>query len=132
MSFATDYVALKNSVNAYALLIKNKFILMIPSSEKGALNGVAPLVNGTVPSQYLPSYVDDVLEYNGVASFPAIGETSKIYVDTSSIYLPAYRWTGSGLNNSNIPLTPNTHPKSQVPPTKAASPPSTYLSPAEA
>jgi hypothetical protein len=42
---------------------------------------------------YLPSYVDDVLEYANLAAFPVTGETGKIYValDTNKIY----RWSGS-------------------------------------
>jgi hypothetical protein len=42
---------------------------------------------------YLPSYVDDVLEYANLAAFPATGETGVIYValDTNKIY----RWSGS-------------------------------------
>ena len=61
---------------------------------KGAANGVAELdANGKVPAAQLPSYVDDVLEYNGVASFPATGETGKIYVDTATN--KTYRWGGS-------------------------------------
>lgn len=46
-----------------------------------------------VDSTYLPSYVDDVLEYANLASFPVIGETGKIYIalDTNL----SYRWTGS-------------------------------------
>ena len=66
----------------------------IPTSEKGAANGVATLDNGgKVPSNQLPSYVDDVLEYANKASFPATGEAGKIYVakDTGK----TYRWSGS-------------------------------------
>jgi hypothetical protein len=66
----------------------------IASSEKGAPNGVATLdSSGLVPSTQLPSYVDDVLEYSNLASFPATGETGKIYValDTNK----TYRWSGS-------------------------------------
>lgn len=84
MSFATDLASLKNAINSFGDLIKNKFLTMIPASDKGALNGVAPLVNGLVPAQYLPSFVDDVLEFNGVVSFPAVGESGKLYVDISS------------------------------------------------
>ena len=42
---------------------------------------------------YLPSYVDDVVEYANLAAFPPTGETGKIYValDTNKIY----RWSGS-------------------------------------
>lgn len=66
----------------------------IDSSEKGVANGVATLdAGGLVPSSQLPSFVDDVLEYADQASFPATGETGKIYValDTNL----TYRWSGS-------------------------------------
>lgn len=53
----------------------------------------ATLVNGTVPSSQLPSYVDDVIEASAVASFPATGDTGKIYVDTGTN--KTYRWSGS-------------------------------------
>ncbi|MGW0245039.1 hypothetical protein ACWDYH_00175 [Nocardia goodfellowii] len=64
------------------------------SSAKGQANGYAPLdANSTVPPVYLPSYVDDVLEYTSASTFPATGETGKIYlaIDTGKIY----RWGGS-------------------------------------
>lgn len=53
----------------------------------------ADLVGGLVPASQLPSYVDDVLEFNNLASFPVSGETGKIYVakDTNK----TYRWSGS-------------------------------------
>lgn len=67
---------------------------------------VAPLDdNGIIPSDYLPGYVDDVVEgyfYNGkfyeesshTTEIP--GERDKIYVDiTSSTKGPSYRWSGS-------------------------------------
>jgi len=62
--------------------------------EKGAANGVAPLNSLTkIDSIYLPSYVDDVVEYSSISAFPPTGETSKIYValDTNK----TYRWSGS-------------------------------------
>lgn len=66
----------------------------ISTSAKGAANGVAELdANGIVPSSQLPSYVDDVLEYDAKSSFPSTGETGKIYVDTSTNL--TYRWGGS-------------------------------------
>ena len=66
----------------------------IPTSEKGANNGVAELdSNGKVPSSQLPSYVDDVLEYSSKTAFPATGEAGKIYVDTSTNL--TYRWGGT-------------------------------------
>ena len=46
-----------------------------------------------IPSEYLPSYVDDVLEYDNKSSFPATGETGKIYVDKSTNL--TYRWSGT-------------------------------------
>ena len=67
----------------------------VKRSEMGAANGVAQLGDdGRVPSSQLPSYVDDVLEYDNLASFPQTGESGKIYVakDTNL----TYRWTGSG------------------------------------
>lgn len=53
----------------------------------------ANILSGEVPSANLPSYVDDVLEYNGTGNFPATGETGKIYLDTSTNF--SYRWGGS-------------------------------------
>lgn len=53
----------------------------------------ATKLSGTVPTASLPSYVDDVLEYSAKSSFPATGETGKIYVDTSTNL--TWRWGGS-------------------------------------
>lgn len=54
----------------------------------------APLdKNGIVPAANLPSYVDDVLEYNTLSEFPTIGEAGKIYVTLDTNL--TYRWTGS-------------------------------------
>lgn len=66
----------------------------VKRSEMGVANGVATLGNdGKVPAAQLPSYVDDVLEFDKKASFPATGEAGKIYVakDTNL----TYRWSGS-------------------------------------
>lgn len=66
----------------------------VDESREGQPNGIATLDGtGKVPSSQLPSYVDDVLEFANLASFPAIGETGKIYValDTNV----CYRWSGS-------------------------------------
>lgn len=58
-----------------------------------AMSGKADLVDGKVPSSQLPSFVDDVVEGANLASFPATGESGKIYVaqDTNK----SYRWSGS-------------------------------------
>lgn len=49
--------------------------------------------SGLIDAARLPSYVDDVLEFADLASFPVSGETGKIYVaiDTNK----QYRWSGS-------------------------------------
>ena len=66
----------------------------IPTSAKGAASGVAELdTTGKVPTSQLPSYVNDVLEYANKASFPATGETGKIYVDKATNL--TWRWSGS-------------------------------------
>ena len=57
------------------------------------LNSKADLVGGKVPSSQLPSYVDDVLEFTNLASFPATGESGKIYIATDTNR--SYRWSGS-------------------------------------
>jgi len=62
--------------------------------EKSSSNGVATLdATGKVPSSQLPSFVDDVVEYSNLSSFPDTGESSKIYIalDTNL----TYRWSGS-------------------------------------
>lgn len=48
--------------------------------------------NGKIITSQLPSYVDDVIE-GTLSTFPATGETGKIYVDTSTN--KTYRWSGS-------------------------------------
>lgn len=75
-----------STVRAYSLNLDNK----------------ADLIDGKVPADQLPSYVDDVLEYAGLDAFPDPGETSKIYValDTNNVY----RWSGSNyieISNQN-------------------------------
>jgi len=73
---------------------KAEVSVVLLASEKGAASGVAPLdATSKISSTYLPSYVDDVLEYANYAALPATGETGKIYValDTNK----TYRWSGS-------------------------------------
>jgi len=53
----------------------------------------ATKLSGTVPTASLPSYVDDVLEYDAKANFPSTGETGKIYVDKTTNL--TWRWGGS-------------------------------------
>jgi len=51
------------------------------------------ITSGTIDAARLPSYIDDVLEFSNLASFPSTGETGKLYValDTNKVY----RWSGS-------------------------------------
>lgn len=66
----------------------------IPANQKGAASGVAELdSSGKVPTSQLPSYVDDVVEYDSLSAFPATGEDGKIYIaeDTNL----TYRWSGT-------------------------------------
>jgi hypothetical protein len=66
----------------------------LTAADKGQPLGIAPLnASGKIDSTYLPSYVDDVLEYSTISSFPVTGEQGKIYVavDTGK----GYRWSGS-------------------------------------
>lgn len=66
----------------------------IPTITNSKIESVAATkLTGTIPQANLPSYVDDVLEYNGVSNFPDTGEAGKIYVDTSTN--KTYRWGGS-------------------------------------
>lgn len=66
----------------------------------GQPNGMASLdISGKIPSEQLPSYVDDVLEVETYADLPVVGESSKIYVviadETSKGDTTTYRWTGT-------------------------------------
>ena len=102
-----DYNPLTNkpSINGYTLEgnktnaqlgipTKASDVKAIPISQKGVANGVAELdANGLVPSSQLPSYVDDVLEYDTKTGFPTNGESGKIYIATDTNL--QYRWTGT-------------------------------------
>lgn len=60
----------------------------------GASNGIAQLdANGKVIAAQLPSFVDDVMEYDTKEEFPVQGETGKIYVDKATN--TTYRWSGT-------------------------------------
>jgi len=63
-------------------------------ANKGVAGGYCPLDGGAlVPAANLPSYVDDVLEFADLGSFPGTGETGKIYIAIDTNFV--YRWTGS-------------------------------------
>lgn len=72
----------------------------------GKPNGIASLDNGgKVPSSQLPSYVDDVLEYDNFDSLPPTGEKGKIYVTTDDD--KTYRWSGTQYIEISNPLNAN-------------------------
>ncbi len=86
--------AIQTQLNTEAAARAAADALLIPLTQKGAASGVAPLNSSSkIDSTYLPSYVDDVLEYADLASLPVSGATGIIYVtlDTNK----TYRWTGS-------------------------------------
>ena len=58
-----------------------------------AIASKADLIDGKIPSNQLPAYVDDVLTFASMSAFPTTGETGKIYIaeDTNK----TYRWSGS-------------------------------------
>ena len=65
----------------------------IEASKLGIAGGVATLdALGKVTASQLPSYVDDVLEYDQLSSFPSTGSEGTFYIslDTGKVY----RWTG--------------------------------------
>lgn len=75
----------------------------IPTITDAKISGIsASKITGTISSSNLPSYVDDVLEYNGQSAFPDTGESGKIYVDTSTN--KTYRWSGSGYTEISASL----------------------------
>lgn len=55
-----------------------------------------------IKASYLPSYVDDVEEYQNRASLPVTGEQGKIYVTTDNN--TTYRWSGTDYIPLNNPL----------------------------
>lgn len=84
--------------------------------DKGYVDGniisKADLVGGKVPSEQLPSYVDDVVEVEDFASLPITGESGKIYITINDN--TSYRWGGSvyvaisgGGSGANLSYTPS-------------------------
>lgn len=66
----------------------------LDNAKLGAAEGAASLdASGKIPTTQLPSYVDDVVEVNGIENAPETGEYDKIYVDTISN--KTYRWSGT-------------------------------------
>jgi hypothetical protein len=67
---------------------------ILETSDKGAANGVCPLSSSSIiPTQYLPSSVNDIIEVANFSALPTTGESSKIYVTLDNH--KAYRWGGT-------------------------------------
>lgn len=80
-----------------------------PESTESSLSKKADLVDGKVPSSQLPSYVDDVLEFDSFGNLPNPGEKGKIYLVTNDN--SQFRWSGSEyiqLNSDEFFMTTNT------------------------
>lgn len=99
ISFVEDELASKSNVGHTHTIsevsgLQNVLNSKLDKSEKGSNNGLAELdENGKVPSSQLPSYVDDVEEYDTDEDFPIIGESGKIYITRDTNL--AYRWSGT-------------------------------------
>lgn len=86
-----EYVAYKATRDGNGSVIADTYV---KRALMGVAGGVATLgSDGKVPSSQLPSYVDDVLEYDNKSSFPATGEAGKIYVSKNDN--KTWRWSGS-------------------------------------
>lgn len=80
----------------------------INTSDLGKPNGVAQLDDtGKIPSSQLPSYVDEILEFQKFSSFPRPGESGKIYVERDTNL--TYRWSkGEGESEGNyVEISPS-------------------------
>ena len=82
----SDISGLTANINAFTTALSGK-------ADVSALTAKADLVDGKVPESQLPSYVDDVAEYDNLSAFPTAGESGKVYLakDTNK----AYRWGGT-------------------------------------
>lgn len=78
-------------------------VIMVGNGLKIDVSGKMDLAildeSNLIKAEYLPSYVDDVLEYQNFASLPVTGEQGKIYVTTDDN--ATYRWSGT----TYIPLS---------------------------
>lgn len=67
----------------------------------------ADLIDGKIPATQLPSYVDDILEFDSLADLPNPGEGGKIYIVTSTN--TQLRWSGSEyiqiISGENVMIT---------------------------
>lgn len=93
LSTSISYKADVNYVDTQDSLLQDQINLKadaMATSQSLALK--ADLVGGLIPASQLPSYVDDVLSFPDLASFPFVGEDGKIYI--AEDVNKTYRWGG--------------------------------------
>lgn len=92
---------LSSAIRAY---IDSTHSTSLLKTQLGVANGVAPLGSDKlIPSSYLPSYVDGVIEVSNYTSLPASGESGKIYVTLDDG--KTYRWGGTSYAEISASLT---------------------------
>lgn len=98
--FISDLVDMPTAIHGVVsgstvLCLENKTKYMLSNSDEWLEFDIpkATLIDGKVPAEQLPSYVDDVLEYASFAEFPSTGEKGKIYIALDTGF--TYRWSGS-------------------------------------
>ena len=90
----SDMQAIKTALVAIDADLANSQISAVQTTLLGVANGVAQLNStGKVASSQLPSFVDSVLEFVSLATFPITGNVSTIYVATGTNLV--YRWSGT-------------------------------------
>ncbi len=93
--FSNDISTINTTINGYGDIVSYSASYFVSNDSLATqLSTKADLVGGLVPANQLPSFVDDILEYADLASFPATGETGKLYVALDSNLV--YRWSGTG------------------------------------
>lgn len=92
---STQIETINNTLSNYGDIVTHyAYEFVTPDALATELQNKADLVGGFVPASQLPSFVDDILEYADLASFPVTGETGKLYVALDSNLV--YRWSGTG------------------------------------
>lgn len=94
LQYAADYRATYTDRSLPDRRFVSDTILETITNRLGIADGIAPLNSSIkIDTIYLPSYVDDVLEFADLAAFPVTGESGKIYIalDTNK----TYRWSGT-------------------------------------
>ncbi len=87
--------AVTNNNSAISSLDEKTAGVVTAYKNKNIENGLVVVESdGKIPSNVLPSYVDDVLVYDNYSKLPSTGEPGKIYI-TSDTNL-TYRWNGVG------------------------------------